>query len=121
MPQTTGEELESLWRWADSGIVSLTALPSFEYTVPSKLYTLMARGIHITGILGGEAAAIVQETDAGHVVAPGDTVGLRNLLADLRDGRANLVPSSRAQDWLADHAAPDVALSDYLTILEGVR
>ncbi|WP_420909162.1 glycosyltransferase family 4 protein [Brevibacterium luteolum] len=121
LPQTTGEELESLWRWADSGIVSLTALPSFEYTVPSKLYTLMARGIHITGILGGEAAAIVQETDAGHVVAPGDTVGLRNLLADLRDGRANLVPSSRAQDWLADHAAPDVALSDYLTILEGVR
>ncbi|KXZ57309.1 putative glycosyl transferase [Brevibacterium ravenspurgense] len=121
LPQTTGAELGHLWTWADSGVVSLRGLPSFEYTVPSKLYTLMARGIHITGILAGEAAGIVTDAQAGHVVAPGDESGLRELLTAMRDGRVDLTPSERAQEWLAQHAAPDVALSRYLSILEGAR
>lgn len=121
LPQTTGDELESLWRWADSGVVSLTGLPSFEYTVPSKLYTIMARGVHITGVLSGEAAQIVTDAGAGHVVSPGDIDGLHDLLIDLRDGAADLTPSPRAQDWLATHAAPEIALGAYLDVLEGVR
>ncbi len=121
LPQTTGEELERLWKWADSGVVSLRGLPAFEYTVPSKLYTLMARGIHITGILAGEAADIVTDAQAGHVVPPDDESGLRELLTAMRDGRIDLTPSNRAQEWLAQHAAPDVALCRYLSILEGAR
>jgi len=121
LPQTTGEELESLWRWADSGVVSLTALPAFEYTIPSKLYTLMARGIHVTGILSGEAASIVTASGAGHTVVPGDDKGLRTLLSEMRDGHVNLTPDSRAQDWLADHAAPAAALQRYLYVLEGTQ
>lgn len=81
----------------------------------------MARGIHITGILAGEAAGIVTDAQAGHVVAPGDESGLRELLTAMRDGRVDLTPSDRAQEWLAQHAAPDVALSRYLSILEGAR
>lgn len=121
LPQTTGEELESLWRWADSGVVSLTGLPAFEYTIPSKLYTLMARGIHVTGILSGEAAGIVTDAGAGHIVAPGDDKGLRTLLAKMREGDVDLRPDSRAQDWLAAHAAPAAALQSYVGVLEGVR
>ena len=121
LPQTTGEELERLWKWADSGVVSLRGLPAFEYTVPSKLYTLMARGIHITGVLAGEAADIVTDAQAGHVVPPDDEAGLRELLTAMRDGRIDLTPSNRAQEWLAQHAAPDVALCRYLSILEGAR
>lgn len=121
LPQTTGEELERLWKWADSGVVSLRGLPAFEYTVPSKLYTLMARGIHITGVLAGEAADIVTDAQAGHVVPPDDESGLRELLTAMRDGRIDLTPSNRAQEWLAQHAAPDVALCRYLSILEGAR
>lgn len=121
LPQTTGEELERLWRWADSGIVSLADIPSFEYTVPSKLYTLMARGVHITGILAGEAAQVVEEAGAGDVVAPGNSAGLRQLLVGLRDGRIPLSPSLQAQEWLAEHAAPEIALQRYLRVIEGVR
>lgn len=116
-PQTTGERLEEMWEWADTGIVSLADVPAYEYTVPSKLYTLMARGVHITGILNGEAAYIVRESGAGHVVAAGDEAGLRSLITRLRDGELDLDPDPRAQEWLDAHASPEIALQAYLDLL----
>jgi colanic acid biosynthesis glycosyl transferase WcaI len=117
-PQTTGQDLEDMWRWADSGVVSLADVPAYERTVPSKLYTLMARGVHITGVLAGESAEIVEQSGAGHVVAPGDERKLRELLEALRGTAGSLRPAPRAQDWLQQNASPDAQLAAYLTLLE---
>src|SRR5699024_8841630 len=43
--QHAGAELAAHWEWADAGLVSLSPLESYECTVPSKLYSLMARQI----------------------------------------------------------------------------
>ncbi|GAA4283369.1 glycosyltransferase family 4 protein [Brevibacterium daeguense] len=117
-PQTTGEELEDLWRWADSGLVSLADVPAHEYTVPSKLYTLMARGVHITGILAGESAQIVEQSGAGHVVPPGNEQRLKELLKSLSSTAGSLRPSPEAQAWLHRNASPDSQLGAYLSLLE---
>ncbi|WP_420097752.1 glycosyltransferase family 4 protein, partial [Brevibacterium sediminis] len=42
-PQIAGTELAAHWEWADAGLVSLSSLDSYACTVPSKLYSLMAR------------------------------------------------------------------------------
>lgn len=119
-PQTTGAELEELWQWADTGVVSLADVPAYEYTVPSKLFILMARGVHVTGILAGEAAHIVRESGAGHVVPPGDEAALRSLLVRMRNGDIPLRPEQGAQEWLESHTSPGTSLRLYLDVLQGV-
>ncbi|WP_136088627.1 glycosyltransferase family 4 protein [Auritidibacter ignavus] len=56
------EEARQHYRWADTCVVSLRSdWDSFRYTVPSKLYELLATGKHITGVLRGEAADILRQ------------------------------------------------------------
>src|SRR5699024_7498639 len=63
-PQIAGAELATHWQWADAGLVSLSSLDSYECTVPSKLYSLMARRIPVLGVVAGEAADIITQTAA---------------------------------------------------------
>jgi glycosyltransferase involved in cell wall biosynthesis len=51
--------------------------------VPSKLYEAMASARPVVMMAAGEAAAIVQETQAGLVVQPGDVAGLAAALRRL--------------------------------------
>ncbi|WP_029088944.1 glycosyltransferase family 4 protein [Brevibacterium album] len=120
-PQTTGPALEEHWDWADSGLVSLADVPSFERTVPSKLVNLMARGLHVTGVCAGEAAEIIRGAHGGHVSAPGDEDGLAGLLVRLRDDPRSTAVDGRPRQWLREHASPQRAVEDYLTLLEEVR
>ncbi|GAA2015639.1 glycosyltransferase family 4 protein [Brevibacterium samyangense] len=117
LPQTVGPELENLWAWAHSGVVSLEPVPAFEYTIPSKIYTLMAKGVHITGALSGEAAAIVRESGAGHVAEPGDPVALERLITDLRTGALPVTQKPSAMQWIREHASPERAVATYLEVL----
>ncbi|WP_349829358.1 glycosyltransferase family 4 protein [Brevibacterium litoralis] len=118
--QTVGQELDDLWAWAHSGVVSLDAVPAFEYTLPSKLYPLMAKGVHITGVLAGEASRVVTDTGAGHVVAPGDDRGLTDMIRSMKEGTLPVTQSPEALDWVRTHAAPQTAVDTYLDVLTGV-
>lgn len=117
-PQTVGAPLEALWEWADSGVVSLDAMPAFESTVPSKLYSVMARGIHVTGIVAGEAAHIIRQTHAGHTVKPGDVAGFRQLCDML--AHSGTAVTDEAARWVADHASVEAAGQKLETILAEV-
>lgn len=108
-PQTVGEQLEEHWNWADSGLVTLAPLPAFEMTVPSKLYGVMARGKHVTGVLGGEAASIVANSHAGDISAPGDAKALRVLLADLAEQKELSHNIGHTQQWVSENASPESA------------
>lgn len=119
-PQTTGAGLEQHWAWAHTGLVSLADVPSYEVTVPSKLVSVMARRVHVTGVLAGEAAQILRDSGAGHSALPGDDDGLRRLLADLRDDPESTRADERPVDWLRDHASPRAAADDYLAVLRSV-
>jgi len=80
----------------------------------------MARRIHVTGVLAGEAAGILRDSGAGHSALPGDEDGLRRLLADLREDPGSTRVDDRPVEWLRDHASPRAAADDYLAVLRGV-
>lgn len=120
-PQTTGADLEEHWAWAHTGLVSLADIPSFERTVPSKLVSVMARRVHVTGVVAGEAASMIRESGGGAVSRPDDTAQLRGLLTALRDDPNSTAMDERPLKWLRDHASPRAAADTYLDLLEEVR
>ncbi|GAA1485451.1 glycosyltransferase family 4 protein [Brachybacterium fresconis] len=120
LPRIPHREVGAHYRWADTVVVSLRDWAPFQWTVPSKLYEMLATGRHITALLDGEAADVVRAADAGDVLPPGDVDALtalwRELAAD-RD-RAGVRASGRA--WVGEHADDDVLARRYLEILIGV-
>ncbi|MBM7816255.1 glycosyltransferase involved in cell wall biosynthesis [Brevibacterium paucivorans] len=108
-PQTVGEQLEEHWNWADSGLVTLAPLQAFEMTVPSKLYGVMARGKHVTGVLGGEAASIVANSQAGDISTPGNSQVLKALLNALAEKQELGNNIGHTQKWVSENASPESA------------
>ncbi|MDK8346577.1 glycosyltransferase family 4 protein [Brevibacterium sp. UMB1308A] len=108
-PQTVGGELEEHWKWADSGLVTLAPLQAFEMTVPSKLYGVMARGKHVTGVLGGEAASIVANSQAGDISTPGNSQVLKALLNALAEKQELGNKIGHTQKWVSENASPESA------------
>lgn len=106
-PQTVGTPLEKHWDWAHSGLVTLAPLPAFEMTVPSKLYGIMARGKHVTGVLAGEAASIVASAHAGVTSPPGDAQAIKGLLNELVEQENLDHDVHKTQKWVAENVSPE--------------
>lgn len=125
--QHAGAELAAHWKWADAGLVSLSCLESYEYTVPSKLYSLMARQIPVLGVVAGEASDIITSTAAGMVARPGDVDSVAAAMTKMRqrieaeetfgiDDSAEKEP----RDWVVRHASAAAMGHAYERILEQV-
>lgn len=117
--QTTGHALAAHWGWADAGLVSLGDVPAHSRTVPSKLYSLMARRVPILGVVAGEAAEIISENRAGVVAYPGDVDSIVTALQALVQGVDR--PDAAGHRWVVDHACVDVMGAEYDRILEQVQ
>ena len=120
LDQVPSDEVVGHYEWADSLLVSLRAWGPFEWTVPSKLYEALATGRHITAVLGGEAAEIVAETGAGHIVAPGESDDLAALWAMLAVAPDMLRIDARGREWASEFASYDGLAAQYLEVLERV-
>lgn len=119
-PSVPSTEVRDLYAWADTVVVSLRDWEPFEWTVPSKLYEVMASGVLASASLAGEAANLVTMNGAGAVVRPGDVEGLADLWCGwLSDG---VVPaaSSDAAAWVAEHASDEVLGRRYAELLDGL-
>lgn len=108
------------YAWADTLLVSLRAWGPFEWTVPSKLYELLATGRHVTGVVAGEAASIIEEARGGDVARPEDPESLADLWAGLAADRTRLHVGAAGRDWARRYADYDVLAERYLAVLEGV-
>ncbi|WP_164743149.1 glycosyltransferase family 4 protein [Brevibacterium aurantiacum] len=117
--QITGRALAEHWEWADAGLVSLGDVPAHSFTVPSKLYSLMARRVPILGVVAGEAAEIISENKAGVVARPGDVDSIVTAMQALVQGVES--PNAAGHRWVVDHACVDVMGAEYDRILEQVR
>lgn len=110
------------YRWADSLLVPLRSWEPLRWTVPSKLYEAMATGRHVTAAVDGEAADLVRETGAGHVVAPEDPAALAELWTRLAGERDLLRVDDRGTRWARAHSDYDTLADRYLALLrETVR
>lgn len=95
------EKLEEFYDWADSALVHLTAWEPLTRTVPSKTYELMSVGIHISAVVQGEAARLVEQLEAGNVVEPDNPEALADMWINLIKDRSQLHVSSRGREWVA--------------------
>lgn len=104
--------------WADTTVVSLRDWAPFRWTVPSKLYELMATGKHITAIVDGEAATLVRESGSGDVVVPGDAEAIARLWERIASDRSLVGSRQGGREWIAANADYDVIADQYRLLLE---
>jgi colanic acid biosynthesis glycosyl transferase WcaI len=110
-------EVEAHYAWADTVLVSLRAWDPFEWTVPSKLYEVMASGRHVSASLAGEAAYVLREAGAGDVVPPEDPEALADLWVALAADRSRLRVGQNGRRWVAEHADFDRLAAHYLEVI----
>ncbi|ATG50854.1 glycosyltransferase WbuB [Brachybacterium vulturis] len=120
IPRIPHRQVGSQYAWADTVIVSLRYWEPFAWTVPSKLYEILATGRHITALLAGEAADVVREAQAGDVLPPEDVDALADLWRELAAERSRTAVRASGRAWVADHADDDVLARRYLEILQRV-
>lgn len=93
-------DLVSHYAWADTALVHLTDWAALDHAVPSKTYELMANGIHITGVVKGETASLIEELNCGVVVEPEDPEALAVAWENLLNNRSQLQVSDTAREWV---------------------
>ncbi|MCC9174274.1 glycosyltransferase family 4 protein [Arthrobacter sp. zg-Y179] len=113
-------EVMEFYREADTCVVSLRDdWKSFETTIPSKTYEVLAVGRHVTGIVRGEARHIVEESEAGDVVES-TPEAIAQLWKELQFDRIRLLPGTAGRDWVQNNANLDVLSAAYADLLLGV-
>jgi glycosyltransferase involved in cell wall biosynthesis len=70
------ERMPSFFAHAGALLVSLKKDPVFSMTIPAKLQTYLMTGIPILGMLDGEGAKIIEESNAGICCGASDSIGL---------------------------------------------
>lgn len=109
-PSRPADELSTYYDWADTALVHLADWEPLRRTVPSKLYELLDSGIHISAVVQGETAEIIEKLHAGNVVSPNDPEKLASLWAHLATHRHNLLTSKAGKEWVKfqrDTAVPE--------------
>jgi hypothetical protein len=109
-----GSEVMDHYRAADTCVVSLRDdWKSFETTVPSKTYEVLAVGRHVTGIVLGEARDIIEASGAGTVVAS-DAERIAELWLELQTNRGLLLTGTSGRDWIQENANLDDLCATYI-------
>lgn len=115
-----GDLVLTNYAWADTCVVSLRPdWPSFEHTVPSKLYELLYLDRHITGMVRGEAAGIITAAESGEVVGqsvPALVEYLKKLAADPDKLKTN----NHGSQWVKKNASLRDAARAYAELLSDV-
>ncbi len=113
-------EVMSYYRRADTCVVSLRDdWKSFETTIPSKTYEVLAVGRHVTGIVLGEAKQIVEESGAGDVV-PSNPQAIAQLWKELASDRSRLLTGTSGRDWVESNANVETLGRAYAELLSTV-
>ncbi|WP_311475469.1 glycosyltransferase family 4 protein [uncultured Corynebacterium sp.] len=113
------DQLQQHYVWADTALVHLTDWPPLSKAVPSKTFELMALGIHITGVVSGEAAQLIDELGAGSVVSPENPRLLAETWTTLARDRSLLNPDAQAAAWVEEELS-QTGPTQFLRLVEEV-
>lgn len=119
-PRDKANELSKFYSWADTALVHLTDWEPLKRAIPSKTYELMEHGIHISGVVDGEAADLIEKLHAGHVVSPEDPQALAELWKELSENRSRLMVSDEGKRWVREQRTT-VAPENLLHIVHRVH
>lgn len=98
------EDVFAHYQGADSLVISLRDdWQSFEATIPSKTYEVMSVGRHITAVVKGEAAQVLEASEAGDIVS-GEAPEIASLWRRLAADRSLLEVNDAGRRWVAAHA-----------------
>lgn len=115
-----GPDVSQFYHEADTCVVSLREdWKSFEATIPSKTYEILAVGRHITAMVRGEARRVIEESGAGDVV-DADPEAIAALWKELHADRARLATGTSGRDWLHAHADLDTLSQTYSHLLRAL-
>lgn len=119
-PPLQGQDVLDRYASADTCIVSLRDdWKSFQTTIPSKTYEVLALGRHVTAVVLGEAARVVTDAEAGDIVA-NDPQAVADLWIGLADDRSRLIRSGVSRDWVQDHADYGILAQRYMELIHGL-
>ncbi len=116
----SGDAMMERYASADTCLVSLRDdWKSFDTTVPSKTYEVLALGRHITAVVRGEAARIILDADAGDIVRS-DPEALAALWRELAADRGRLIRNGDSRQWVKTHAEYDHLAGRYMDLISDV-
>jgi colanic acid biosynthesis glycosyl transferase WcaI len=77
------ERMPSFYAHADALLVSLKKDPVFSLTIPGKVQSYLTAGVPILGMLDGEGAQVITDSNAGLVCAAGNSGGLASAVLEM--------------------------------------
>jgi colanic acid biosynthesis glycosyl transferase WcaI len=77
------ERMPSFYAHADALLVSLKQDPVFSLTIPGKVQSYLMAGVPILGMLDGEGAQVITDSNAGLVCAAGNSEGLASAVLEM--------------------------------------
>lgn len=114
------DQLREYYEWADTALVHLTDWDALERAIPSKTYELMQLGIHISAAVAGEAASLIHQLHAGHVVEPENPQALADLWLSLAQNPEMLQVGEAGRAWV-EHQRDEVVPDNLLDILDRIE
>jgi hypothetical protein len=112
-----GQDVLDRYASADTCIVSLRDdWKSFETTVPSKTYEVLSVGRHVTAIVRGEAARIMDAAKAGDIVSSSPEA-VAELWRQLATDRSRLVRDGTSRQWVKENAEYTLLASKYMDLI----
>ena len=86
------KRMNSFFLHADALLVTLLDKKVFNMTIPGKIQFYLSSGIPIIGMIGGEGAQIIKESDSGMVCKPGDYRKLSKIISKMINlNKSNLI------------------------------
>ena len=77
------ERIPSFYAHADALLVSLKKDPVFSLTIPGKVQSYLMAGVPILGMMDGEGAQVITDSNAGLVCAAGNSGGLASAVLEM--------------------------------------
>lgn len=114
------EELAEIYAWADIEFVSLRKTKPFLWTVPSKIFELMATRRFIVGAVEGSAAALLKESGVASVVESENAQALADELERLADHPELLAVESSGVELVLEQYSYESMAERYEEILNKV-
>lgn len=116
-PPQHGQDVLDRYASADTCIVSLRDdWKSFETTIPSKTYEVLALGRHVTAVVLGEAARVVSDAEAGDIVA-NNPQAVADLWNELAQDRSRLIRTGASRTWVQEHADYGILAERYMELI----